>query len=185
MTRVYACALLAVTTAACSDLIDDPRDRFPQVDAAGAADAGDTALDATFDTAQPGDAGDGSKVDAADGGDDTPLPDIPDPPPPTFDDLVALLAVECAPCHTDRVSGELSLRDDAGLHDRLLAASFQAPGVARVVPGDPDAIYLWLKLNGRQGEVAGLGEPMPADGSLDAEQLALVEAWILAGAPGP
>lgn len=185
MTRVFACALLAVTAAACSDLIDDPRDGFPTVDTGAVADAGDAALDATIDTPEPGDTGDASKVDAGDSGADAPLPDIPEPPPPTFDDLVGLLSVECAPCHTDRVSGELSLRDDAGLYDRLLTTSFQAPDVARVEPGDPDASYLWLKLQGRQGEVGGLGERMPADGALNADQLDLVQAWILAGAPGP
>ena len=135
MTRVFACALLAVTTAACSDLIDDPRDGFPTVDTGAVADAGDAALDATIDTPEPGDTGDASKVDAGDSGADAPLPDIPEPPPPTFDDLVGLLSVECAPCHTDRVSGELSLRDDAGLYDRLLTTSFQAPDVARVELG--------------------------------------------------
>lgn len=184
MTRALALAVL-LGAAGCSDLIDDPRADV-QWDVGGSDAGEDAALDVGVDPVDADDPGD-SAIKPPDAGDatDAPLPDIPDPPPPTWDELLALVQVECAPCHTDRVSGELSLRDDAGLYDRLRADAFQAPALARVAPGDPDASYLWLKLEGRQDEVGGLGERMPADGALDAEQLELVRAWIAAGAPGP
>jgi hypothetical protein len=52
-------------------------------------------------------------------------------------------------------------------------------GAVRVVPGDPDGSYLVQKLAAAEGIA---GDPMPPPEGLDAERLALVRAWIAAGA---
>lgn len=51
-----------------------------------------------------------------------------------------------------------------------------------VEPGDPDASYLWHKLNGTQEDVGGGGLSMPFGATLDPEQLAKIEKWIEDGA---
>jgi hypothetical protein len=51
-------------------------------------------------------------------------------------------------------------------------------GYIRVVPGDPEASLLYLKLDHRQP----CGDPMPGGDRLPDEQIELVRAWIEAGA---
>jgi hypothetical protein len=55
-------------------------------------------------------------------------------------------------------------------------------GIVQVKPGDPTTSYLWHKVNGTQANVGGLGLQMPQGGMLSAEELATIEAWIVAGA---
>lgn len=88
----------------------------------------------------------------------------------------------CSPCHTDRVSGELSLRPRPALSEALAAQSFQAPQMARIAPGFPDESYLWRKVLGSHDEVGGSGNQMPLSGALSSAQLQLLEQWILDGA---
>ena len=58
----------------------------------------------------------------------------------------------------------------------------QAPGLLRVVPGDPERSFLVRKLEGSLA--AGEGEPMPRVGmTLSPALLDLVRRWIAAGAP--
>jgi hypothetical protein len=58
-----------------------------------------------------------------------------------------------------------------------------------VEPGDPDASYLWHKINNTQASVGGSGLPMPKARAgmsatvLTADQLATIEEWIAGGAP--
>ena len=61
--------------------------------------------------------------------------------------------------------------------------SVEVPALARVQPGDPEASYLYLKLNDRQAEVGGSGTRMPTELFLSAPEIAKFEEWILAGAP--
>ena len=61
--------------------------------------------------------------------------------------------------------------------------STEAPALDRIEPGDPDASYLWHKINGTHASVGGSGNPMPAPaGGLDAGTIATIEAWISGGA---
>lgn len=169
--------LLATGASGCLGQLDFPddtgRERDTGVFPFDAGDAADASDNPSLDVG-PGDSGDAS----GDGGE----PDVP-PPDPVLGDVVrGVFAPACTPCHTDRVSGGLSLLDRPGLHDTLLAPSVQAPTIARVVPGDTEASYLWLKLVDRHEEAGGIGERMPLSGSLTAAQLDLVERWIAAGA---
>lgn len=66
----------------------------------------------------------------------------------------------------------------------LLDAADQDHEKARVVPGNPSASYLMLKLEGKG--TSGLQMPRTAYGEgepLPAEQLQIIESWIIAGAP--
>lgn len=81
-------------------------------------------------------------------------------------------------CHGSGTGG-LEL-DGEGDHAALVnVPSVGAPEQVLVVPGDADASYLVLKLEGRAGIV---GEVMPPSGSLDAERIGQVRAWIDGGA---
>lgn len=90
-----------------------------------------------------------------------------------------------ASCHGEFKAGGLDLRLGAA-HASLVgqpATAAGAAGAKRVVPGDPDASFLWRKLSGALGP--GEGSPMPAAGAppLDALELELVRAWIEGEAP--
>lgn len=109
-------------------------------------------------------------------------------PPPDADPILleqvvnGVFVPSCSPCHTDRVSGELSLRSRPGLSAALAAQSFQLPTMSRVSPGLPDESYLWRKVLGSHDEVGGTGNQMPLSGSLTSAQLQLLEQWIVDGA---
>lgn len=91
-----------------------------------------------------------------------------------------LFASTCVPCHGSE--GGLSLANDAGLRDRLFAASLQLPSMPQVTPGDPAESYLWHKIANTHRDVGGSGNVMPPFAPLSAAQLDLVQAWIEGGA---
>lgn len=63
----------------------------------------------------------------------------------------------------------------------LVGVTSEQSTLERIQAGSTDNSYLWLKLTGAHTAM-GEGDPMPPTGSLDDEQLEIVEAWILAGA---
>jgi hypothetical protein len=89
-------------------------------------------------------------------------------------------------CHGSTVSGGLDLRWGTAHYALVDApaanAAAAAAGKRRVVPGDPEASFLWQKLVGDLTTDEGIA--MPSVGSaLTAQQLDVVRAWIAAGAP--
>lgn len=89
-------------------------------------------------------------------------------------------------CHGSGRAGGLDLRYGkaplALIDVAATNATAAAAGKRRVVPGDPDASFLWRKLGGRLqpdegGRMPEVGRP------LDALELELVRAWIEGGAP--
>lgn len=61
--------------------------------------------------------------------------------------------------------------------------SVEAPALRRVRPFLPDSSYLVHKIQGTQATVGGSGERMPLiGGAVTAEEIAVVRAWIAAGA---
>ena len=67
----------------------------------------------------------------------------------------------------------------------IAAAIVDVPSAAKpdyklVAPGDPVNSYLLMKLRGDEGIA---GDRMPPARALEAEQIALVEEWVEAGAP--
>lgn len=87
-------------------------------------------------------------------------------------------------CHTQGAgSGGLSLAPGSSYNNLVLVPA--AGGVqVRVFPGVPEESYLWLKLNDLHLEAGGSGLAMPLGSfPLPADDLDLIEAWILANAP--
>lgn len=78
-------------------------------------------------------------------------------------------------------AGELRLRLGPG-GDVIGVRSAERPDLARVVPGAPEASYLYLKVRGDGGID---GDVMPQDRGYDARVDRLVRDWIVAGAPTP
>ncbi|MCX4243224.1 c-type cytochrome [Paraliomyxa miuraensis] len=68
-------------------------------------------------------------------------------------------------------------------------AAPQLMSMSHIEPGDPDASYIWHKINNTQVAAGGSGLPMPKARpgmpvtELTPEQLDTIEEWILAGAP--
>lgn len=82
-------------------------------------------------------------------------------------------------CHGDGGgSGNLSLVDGVSLANLVGVASDGDPTQTRVIPGDPDASYLMMKLEDAPGIVGDVMPTVP----LDAERIALVREWIAQGA---
>ena len=122
--------------------------------------------------------GDGA-ADGDDGGDDPPADDVG--PTPTFAaDVLPILQASCS-CHGAGAEAGVDLSDEAA-YDTLVfgEASIGAPFV---VPEEPGASYLVLKLRGDQATVGGSGSRMPLGTPLGDDTIAVVERWIIGGAP--
>ena len=98
------------------------------------------------------------------------------PKAPTWDDDIESLfiAYGCQGCH--------------GFLANYTAATSAAnvpSGLNFIEPGDPQASYIWHKINGTQGSVNpnGGGSQMPPSGAMTTSDLLVIEAWISAGAP--
>ncbi len=121
-------------------------------------------------------------------GDGPPLPD----PDPTITGVTlarvhgSVFAPGCAvaSCHDAAGSVPPDLANIAGLRDRLLGSSSQAPAVPFITPGDAARSYLYLKtLPDFSQRRVGYGNSMPVDlTTLDDEQRSVLRAWIDEGA---
>ncbi|HEY8518219.1 MAG TPA: hypothetical protein VIS07_22130 [Candidatus Binatia bacterium] len=88
-------------------------------------------------------------------------------------------------CHGSGASGGLQLTRDVAYRNLFEAPSLGSP-LRRVVPGDNDRSYLWLKLAAatRPGTVDIGGAPMPLGlEPLTENELEALRIWIYAGAP--
>lgn len=159
---------------------------FPSIPTGNGADTGSlfdvglADLGVDFDT--------GSTVTPPDGSDDTHAGSgsgQPELPTPTLNEIASTVLVPaCGDCHISQTLGDLWLEPNAALRDRLLASSLQAAPMPLVTPGDPQASYLWRKVEGSHLEAGGLGEPMPlARSPLTELQTDLLRRWIAGGAP--
>lgn len=113
--------------------------------------------------------------------DPEPDPD-PDPDPSTACDdvapVVALFGTRCAACHSGATFPDL--RPEA-LPQLTETASLLRPDALLVVPGDLEASFLFAKMNNTQGD--GGGALMPLGAATPIDEVAVVRAWIEAGAP--
>ncbi len=100
------------------------------------------------------------------------------------DDIAPIWANRCIPCHfePDPQPPDLAIGRAA-----LIALGSSQVDLQLIEPGDPEASYLWLKLNNLhtalsttdpmpQPNLGGAFEPIPAS------ELARIEAWIASGA---
>jgi hypothetical protein len=119
--------------------------------------------------------------DEADRGSD---PLDPASPPTWTRDIYPLAQLECTPCHVG--AGAPSGGLDLDFYTNVVnVPAGELPSMDRVEPFDTANSYLFNKLQGTQLAVGGSGVRMPRNGPpyLTATQTALVEDWILMGAP--
>lgn len=101
-------------------------------------------------------------------------------------DVHPLLYSSCAftACHVKPLLGaDLDMETPEAAAAALpLRPSVQSP-LLRIAPGRPSRSYLWHKLNDTQADVGGFGLQMPQGEVLTPEQMKVIRAWILEGAP--
>lgn len=95
---------------------------------------------------------------------------------PIFDAACALSG-----CHDEASAGAGLVLTAGKARAHLLAASTQLPDARRVEPGNPTASYLVDKLTG-SARIRGAAMPMTPGRLADAD-IAVIRAWIVAGAP--
>lgn len=99
---------------------------------------------------------------------------------PTAADVQAIYDARCTPCHTNgAATGGINLDDHVASTVDIGSTQADMP---LITPGDRENSYLWRKLQGTHIEAGGLGQLMPTSGALDAADLAVIGAWIDAGA---
>jgi len=95
------------------------------------------------------------------------------------EDVYAIFAGGCSPCHTTGTSGGLSLASPTVAFNSLVGVSSGSAACStrtRVIPGDSAASYVMAKL---RAEAGICGSPMPRNRpALPAEQLDTIAAWI-------
>ncbi len=152
------------------------------------ADAGAGPRDASATQVDAGERRDAGLTPAADAGDDDaggPQTDASTSAGPTFSQVYPLLASNCSPCHTTENQGGLDMSSRLLAYQNLVAQNAGGPmcrgaGRVRVVPENAPASLLVQKLEGTQD----CGSRMPRGRApLPASSIALIKAWIEAGAP--
>ncbi len=99
-----------------------------------------------------------------------------------LDAILPILETHCVYCHLgNNALGGFQVTGYAS----LLAPSHDVPTMPRVdaAGADPANSYLFLKVSGQHLAAGGAGDAMPAPGGLSAPQRAVIEQWILRGAP--
>lgn len=109
---------------------------------------------------------------------------------PTFAvDVAPILQLQCQGCHfvTDNPPQILIDGQQTRLtYDRLVAQPAARAPLDYIAPGAPEDSYLLHKVEGTQATVGGQGNHMPPPVSrrrLSADEVAILRAWITAGAP--
>jgi len=99
-------------------------------------------------------------------------------------EIVPILTSSCATCHlTGQEAGNMALVPGKALATLVNVPSTEAPGLIRVVPGDPDKSYLVMKLEGTQITHGGTGAQMPFGAPpLSPDKIARIRQWITDGA---
>jgi hypothetical protein len=145
-------------------------------------DAGSVPRDAgstpEIDASSPRDAGSTPTVDA--GPRDAATPTAV----PSFQQVYAIIAANCSPCHTEEESGDLDMSTRSNAFANLVGQDAAGPACGgddrvRVVPSDAEASLLVQKLEGTQDCGARMPRgraPLP-DASIE-----LIKAWIEGGA---
>ena len=99
-------------------------------------------------------------------------------------EIAPLLQANCATCHlTGTEAGNMSLVPAKAIAHLVNVKSQEAPNLMRVAPGDPEASYLIMKLEGTHIQHGGTGARMPFGAPpLGAEDIAKFRTWIAEGA---
>jgi len=97
--------------------------------------------------------------------------------------LEPLVIAHCLGCHeSEEPKAKLVLGSGEGYGQLVGRRSVQVPEMALVEPGDPDASYLWLKLQHRAPEGKGMPRTLTGTKKLRPAELELYRRWIEDGA---
>lgn len=113
------------------------------------------------------------------------VPAMAEPLEPSFSkDVVPIFRAHCVACHmTGAEPGKISLVP-ARAYDAIVNAMAVEVAMPRVEPKAPERSYLLHKLAGTHVSAGGSGTRMPPAGRpLTAEQIAVIQRWVMAGAP--
>lgn len=88
-------------------------------------------------------------------------------------------------CHQSSpiLMAPFSLKPEDAYANLVNVPSMQVSSMMRVAPSDTAHSYLWHKISGTQTSVGGSGQIMPPTIPLNADEKAIFERWINAGAP--
>jgi hypothetical protein len=93
----------------------------------------------------------------------------------------------CTGCHPG-VNSSLNLQAAASYDDLVGIEALEDPNLYRVVAGDPDNSFLYLKVGGNPvvADIPGIGSRMPPQAPpISAEDMRVIHDWIAQGAKGP
>ena len=107
-----------------------------------------------------------------------------EPAPSYSRDIEPLFLAACGNCHgAERPKKGLDLSAGRGRAALVGVASRSEPQFVLVKAGDPDGSYLWKKLEHATAKGKGMPRTLFGASKLPADQLAVIRAWIAAGAP--
>jgi mono/diheme cytochrome c family protein len=97
-------------------------------------------------------------------------------------DVQPIFDENCVTCHQSGGAPQGLVLEDGKSWDSLLHGRSAESKLPLVAPGRPAESYLLHKLAGTQTRT-GSGAPMPPGDRLAPDKLAIVQRWIVAGAP--
>ena len=114
----------------------------------------------------------------------TPIPEVPADEKVSYSQhLEPLVLAHCLGCHeAEEPKAKLVLEEGTGYGQLVGRRSVQVATMMLVEPGDPDASYLWLKLEHRAPEGKGMPRTPTGVKKLRAAELDLYRRWIEDGA---
>jgi hypothetical protein len=112
------------------------------------------------------------------------VPEVPEDESVSYSaHLEPLVIAHCLGCHaSEEPKAKLVLESGEGYGRLVGRRSVQVPEMALVEPGDPDASYLWLKLQHRAPEGKGMPRTLTGTKKLRPAELELYRRWIEDGA---
>ena len=112
------------------------------------------------------------------------VPVVPEEDPVSYSaHLEPLVIARCLGCHdSEEPKAKLIVDPGEGYGHLVGRRSVQVPEMALVEPGDPDASYLWLKLQHRAPEGKGMPRTLTGSKMLRPTELELYRRWIQGGA---
>ncbi|MCB9683707.1 MAG: hypothetical protein H6735_01540 [Alphaproteobacteria bacterium] len=165
MTVWIALAVGCTTTSSVTDTTPADTDTDTDIDADTDADA-----DADSDADTDSDTDTDADTDTADTGATT--------PPPLWADVQPIFYAHCQVCHDGPPGFAMNSPSDL-----VGVASVQVPTMSLVTAFDSANSYLYLKTEGTQASVGGIGQQMPrGEPALSQADIDLVRDWIDGGA---
>lgn len=113
-----------------------------------------------------------------------PVPEVAEQEPVSYaEHLEPLVIAHCLACHeAEEPKAELVLDPGVGYGQLVGRHSIQVPAMRLVEPGDPEASYLWLKIQHRAPEGRGMPRTLTGAKKLRPAEIELYRRWIEGGA---